>query len=355
MAILPRAGATYSQERKGVAAVQSYAASKGLIWRETDTGDVGIDGQLEFVSDRGYATGQLVAVQVKSGASFFEHRSDAGWKFYPEEKHRLYWEQFPLPVMLVLHDPDAAKSYWTDARQALRVPHREGRPFIDVARANLLETSAPPTLFETAGVQAGAIIEDLGELLIVMMRTRCDNACFVLSYFDLFVHGLTNLARSIYYGMDLVDNAVTYNLDRADSDFGVGIGHIEQEFLFGFVKFLLVNRLADVDFADCLVDWVDRQMQPHFIAPLTKRGRDMVRLIHDRENALMEEGRLPNDQYLRVAQEGFFQMVLGSYVKRFPRIWDIQIALDPDNETRPKEPAERSGKKSIIQRLIDYL
>jgi hypothetical protein len=37
---LPKAGTTYVQERRGVAAVQSSAAAKGLIWRETGTGDV---------------------------------------------------------------------------------------------------------------------------------------------------------------------------------------------------------------------------------------------------------------------------------------------------------------------------
>lgn len=355
MAMLPKAGLTYGQERKGIAAVQSYAAGRGQIWRETDTGDVGIDGQLEYVSDEGYATGKIVAVQVKSGPSFFRNPTDLGWRIYPEERHQMYWEQFPLPVILVLHNPETSKSYWVDARQALRVPRRGDRSPIEVPSANLLEQCDPLMIFETAGAQQGKFTEDLDEILILMLRTRCDNASFVLSYFDLFTHGLTNIARSIYYGMDLVDNAVAYNLDRVDSEFGVGMGHVEQEFLFGFVKFLLVNRLADVDFADCLVDWVDRQMQPHFVAPLTKRGRDMVSLIHARESALVKDGYLRQEKYLRVAQEGFFQMLPESYFKRLPRIWEFQVAQDPDNPTRPKEPERPSGKKSFVRQWIDLL
>jgi hypothetical protein len=39
---------------------------------------------------------------------------------------------------------------------------------------------------------------------------------FPLELFDLFVHGLTNICRSIYYGMDLVTNAVEFNLERID-------------------------------------------------------------------------------------------------------------------------------------------
>ena len=87
---LPKAGGTYMQERCGIAAVQSYVAATGQIWRETSTGDVGIDGQLEFVTPEGFATGRTVAAQVKAGPSFFQHPSAAGWKFYPEDKHRNY-------------------------------------------------------------------------------------------------------------------------------------------------------------------------------------------------------------------------------------------------------------------------
>ena len=69
---LPKVGTTYVQARRGIAAVQNYAAAKGLIWRETGTGDVGIDGQLEFVNPDGFATGRTIAMQVKAGPSFFQ-------------------------------------------------------------------------------------------------------------------------------------------------------------------------------------------------------------------------------------------------------------------------------------------
>jgi hypothetical protein len=33
------------------------------------------------------------------------------------------------------------------------------------------------------------------------------------------------------------------------------MGGPEQEFAFGFVKFLLAQNLAQIDYADCLIDW----------------------------------------------------------------------------------------------------
>lgn len=324
---LPKAGASYMQERRGIAAVQAYAAARGQIWRETGTGDVGIDGQLEFVTLDGLATGRTVAAQVKAGPSFFEKPSALGWKYYPEDKHRNYWEHFPLPVLLVLHNPDNGESYWIDARQALRLPARDERAFIEVSRANLLAATSPSALFENAGVLDEPFLPAIADVLRRLVTTISNEGTFPLSYFDLFVHGLTNICRSIYYGMDLICNAVEFNLHARKSEFGMGMGDPEHEFAFGFVKFLLAQNLAKIDYADCLIDWVDREMHPHFVAPLTSRGRALVALIHKEEARLVAAGAMLDGGLRHVAQEGFFQMVPESYFPRFPKIRQFQIAL----------------------------
>lgn len=322
----PKAGANYAQERQGIAAIQSYAALRRQIWRETETGDVGVDGHLEFVTPDGFATSRIVAVQVKSGLSYFDKRSARGWKFYPEDKHRNYWEFFPLPVLLVLHNPDSGIAYWADVRQALRSPGAE-KAFVEVPEDNRLDRTEAIALFETAGVQEQPFIDDLEGVLVRLLAAQSNSASFPLSHFDLFAHGLTNICRSIYYGMDLVSNAVEYNLAAADSPFGMGMGDTEHRFAFDFVKFLLAQGLAQIDYADCLIDWVDREMQPYFVAPLTSRGRALVALVHQKEQSLIAEGKMPDMGLMHVAQEGFFGMVQESYFRRFPLIRQFQKAL----------------------------
>lgn len=323
---LPKAGTTYVQERLGIAALQLYAAKRGQIWRETGTGDVGIDGNLEFVTSDGFATGRMVGVQVKAGPSYFKHATADGWKFYPEDKHRRYWESFPLPVLLVIHDPDSGKSYWTDARQVLRTPGTESA-YIGIPGRNDLDQTDVFALFENAGVQQQTFISDLREVLIVLLKTQSREASFPLSYFDMFVQGLTNICRSIYYGMDLVTNAVEFNLAANEFEYGMRMGDTEHQFVFGFVKFLQAQNLAQIDYADCLIDWVDREMQPHFVAPLTQRGRKLVDLIFKAEARLVEEGKLPAGDRRHVAQEGFFEMGIHSYYPRLPLIRAFQQAV----------------------------
>ncbi|BAT59397.1 hypothetical protein GJW-30_1_01930 [Variibacter gotjawalensis] len=321
---LPKIGTTYPQERVGIAAVQAYAATSGQIWRETDTGDVGIDGQLEYVNDGSFATGRTIAVQVKSGPSFFKHDANDAFKFYPEEKHRRYWEGFPLPVVLVIHDPRSGKSYWTDARQELRSPSKAGHAYISIPKANLLQETPPQVLFENAGVTDQPFIDDLTEVMLALLTIKSGEQSFPLSYFDLYVQGLTSICRSIYYGMDVVMNAVEFNLVAAKAEYDMGMGGKEQDFVFGFVKFLLAQNLAQVDYADCMIDWIDRQMQPTFVAPLTSRGRELVALINREEKRLLESGALADEGGMHVAQEGFFEMLHASYYRRQPRIRQFQ-------------------------------
>jgi hypothetical protein len=256
MTTFPSTPANYPQERVGVAAIQFFAAASGQIWRETPTGDVGIDGQLEHVDATGAATGRTVAVQIKCGPSYFAHPTARGWKFYPDPKHRLYWERYPLPVLLVLHDPGVEQSYWVDVRKILRTPGTENSAYLEVPKENVLQFSTPERLFMHAGVQQDAFIETLDAVIDALVQLHSNKGSLLpISYFDLFTQGLTNICRSLYFSMDLVMKAAQSNLEAADSEFGVGIGCSEYDFIFGYVRFLVAQNIADVDFADCLIDW----------------------------------------------------------------------------------------------------
>ncbi len=119
---LPEFGDNYQQERKGVSHFASAIADVGLIRREMPNSDVGIDGHVEFVDADGRAAGIIVVVQIKSGESFIKGTEEA-IVYYPSSKHANYWREFPVPVLLVIHDPDTRTIYWADARQQ----GREGR------------------------------------------------------------------------------------------------------------------------------------------------------------------------------------------------------------------------------------
>ncbi|MCJ7577128.1 MAG: DUF4365 domain-containing protein [candidate division Zixibacteria bacterium] len=90
------------------------------IWRATPNPDLGIDGQIEFLEpSSSISTGIIVAVQVKSGESYFKNETNGFIKYYPEKKHRRYWKKLNLPVILILHNPTEDLTIYTRVKHQL--------------------------------------------------------------------------------------------------------------------------------------------------------------------------------------------------------------------------------------------
>ncbi|HEY6328096.1 MAG TPA: DUF4365 domain-containing protein, partial [Blastocatellia bacterium] len=198
---MPRLGSNYFTERSGVIEVARVVNAMRCIWRETLHPDIGIDGQIENIDENGLATGHVVAVQVKSGRSYIEPL-EGFLTHRPSKKHLRYWENFPLPVILVIHDPDLSVAYWADARQQLRSRLSGEIDVIRVPMAQTLDREHKSDLFHTCGALNAPILP-IPEVMHLMIASRTGNALFDLSFFDLFVFGLTNLCRKLFFSMSL--------------------------------------------------------------------------------------------------------------------------------------------------------
>lgn len=264
--MLPKVPASYFQERQGVLRVASLLQACRLIWRETPNADVGIDGQIELVNDDGEATGALVAVQIKSGRSYLND-GGAFWKYYPSDKHRLYWEHHPLPVLLMLHDPEDDLVCWVDARRVLRSDqHRT--TFIPVPKRNVLSEKSRAALFESVG-STGAGMLAPETLLRHMVLAANPSASFPLTYLDIFAAGLVDIGRKLFFSAGLCWEIAEFRCE----DGPVGMGATERNFMDGYLSLLAEQNLALVDYSDFLIDVRERDLFPTFIAPLTSRGR----------------------------------------------------------------------------------
>lgn len=84
------------------------------VFREQMKNDLGIDGHIEIVNEEREGTGRLIAVQIKTGASYLKHESDEGFKYYGEAKHLKYWLLHSLPVLVILCDEKSEVCYWVE-------------------------------------------------------------------------------------------------------------------------------------------------------------------------------------------------------------------------------------------------
>lgn len=98
-------------ERLGVAKLDQFFSSHGWLFREQMVHDYGIDAHVEITKEN-YPSGDLIAIQIKSGKSFFTEQNERAWIFRTEDKHIEYWSNHTLPVILVLYHPEDEILYW---------------------------------------------------------------------------------------------------------------------------------------------------------------------------------------------------------------------------------------------------
>jgi hypothetical protein len=96
---------------EGVAAVETRILELGWIFRRQPELDVGIDAQIE-VRINLQATGRILAVQIKSGPSYFNQDDDDAITFRGKLKHLDYWLEHDLPVIVILYDPRTKHICW---------------------------------------------------------------------------------------------------------------------------------------------------------------------------------------------------------------------------------------------------
>ncbi len=80
--------------------------------RTPQESDYGIDGYIDIVTPEGFVTGKSIAVQIKTGSSYFEEVSDNGWTYRGDFKHINYYLNLPTPVLLVLVSPNTQTAWW---------------------------------------------------------------------------------------------------------------------------------------------------------------------------------------------------------------------------------------------------
>ena len=176
-----------------------------------------------------------------------------------------------------------------------------------------------------------------------MVRRESGDAGLPVTYFDLFVHGLVNIGRSLFYGMALVTDVAEIKIRLGGGEFGIGIGGPEHEFLWRYVCFLVEQHLAEVNMSDALIDWIDREIHPQFIAPLTARGRALVAFIQKLQNQFEAAGEMTAPEFIRVAQEGLLQMPISEpHFLRFQIIERFHALVKEKTPSRSETPAAKA-------------
>ncbi len=127
------------------------AIEEGLDWvfREQPIEDFGIDAHVEVV-DGEDVRARLLALQIKSGDSWFKEPASGGWWFRPDEAHVRYWMNHSLPVVVVLYRPETKLCHWQLVSRQTLVETSKGGWKLLVPESQVLDADARAALREAA-------------------------------------------------------------------------------------------------------------------------------------------------------------------------------------------------------------
>lgn len=104
--------------KTGLNFVRTVVEDAGSLFHKIEQeNDLGIDALIEFVRNS-QPLGKQIAVQVKSGKSYFNSKDEEC--LIPIENHRDYWSRYPLPVIGIAYIPDLKRAHWVDIKPYLK-------------------------------------------------------------------------------------------------------------------------------------------------------------------------------------------------------------------------------------------
>jgi hypothetical protein len=107
-----------AQSRQGIAITDLVISRLGHICRPQEQNDRGVDAHVELVEQGAReATGEIVALQVKSGPSYLDEKTATGFVHRGSLEHLDYWFNHRLPVFLVLVDTAKQKGFWQEVTE----------------------------------------------------------------------------------------------------------------------------------------------------------------------------------------------------------------------------------------------
>jgi hypothetical protein len=133
-------------DQQGIGFISQQFAKIGCVLNEY-TRETGIDAILEIREANYTGSGKFIAVQLKSGESFFRNENTDEYAIYMDNDHIDYWLKCYLPVIFVIFSPVQNKAYWVKVDKKLLI--KTGTQFkIIVPKTNDISLVAKETLYQ---------------------------------------------------------------------------------------------------------------------------------------------------------------------------------------------------------------
>jgi|SRR3989304_1709363 len=255
-------------DQQGIGYITSVFATVDCVLNE-HTRETGIDAILEIRGKEWKGTGKFVAIQLKSGDSFFKNESHDYYSVYVDNDHIDYWLRCCLPIMFIIYNPSLNKAFWVSIEKRLLV--KTSKMYrIDVPKVNILSQITKNTLLQFFYGKLYEKDEQYEEIYQDLRGLGCQ-VCLAtsISALELYINGLMDYCTRLYFHTDLVTNIIT---KKTPPQSDVAFGFPSSDFFIEYFRILNYHNLLFGDFSSEQETLNQRNMLPIFIKPLNING-----------------------------------------------------------------------------------
>lgn len=274
----------------------TFLQQMGWLEREQPISDYGIDMHVEIL-DNGQPTGQLIALQIKSGESYFKEINQTEIVFRGKKKHLDYWQFHSIPVLILLYHPKEDKIYWEKILAKNTIATGGGWK-INISRKNILSLESKEeiekyyynrnhfTTLELSDRSHGAARRVSASILVENNATSKHSMKRMIPY---LVEGFK---RSDYYRNEITRNR--FHNQEADI-----------VFLFFYKNILQVKRGLPF----CSVIWNSKKCTSKVNIPNPDEIIEEIEIKWETQNNQLEdiiyEDSMSKGDYLKLASEAY--------------------------------------------------
>ncbi|WP_353932166.1 DUF4365 domain-containing protein [Okeanomitos corallinicola TIOX110] len=233
------------QGDQGVYGVGLKVTELGWIYRPQPLRDIGIDAQIEVVENN-KSTAELIALQIKSGDSWFKETNEQGIVFRGDIQHLEYWQNYPLPIIVVLYDSTNHIAYWQVVNTDTVINTGKGWKLI-IPFNQKLDKNSETTLKE---ICKSIFYSEIFEILSVKNVSHAKAKRYTA---NILVYGQRSKA-------DIISVIRQVTKDLTSPKYYIANSPAQVIYLFLYIG------LEDVKIANwiCHSQWIDEKLESHF-------------------------------------------------------------------------------------------
>lgn len=249
--------------------------------------DIGIDAIVEIREKAYRSSGKFLAVQLKSGDSFFKNELEDYYYTYISNDHIEYWLKCLMPVMFIIYSPTKNDAFWTKIDKESLVRKAKSYKII-INKSNRLSETEITDLLQLFYGRIYSDSNDFKQILQDLKEVRgVVSGGVYINGFELFMNGLIDTCLQLYFHTDIVGDLSALKTKHIG-----GYTFPSDVFFEKYFEVLNYHNLLAGDF-DFEIEMMRSYTLPQFIKPLSINGREFVNYLQ-RENFEIHDRILVN-------------------------------------------------------------